>query len=135
MSEQPKSFFQTEIERLYSEDPIRPEQYAKVRQSKAFMENFYSDKVELDDLAKAAFMSRFHYNRMFQRIYGLSPRNYLRDLRIAKAKILLKQGLTITQVCFEVGYESVTTFSTVFKKCTGHSPKAFQKSHQQQNSQ
>jgi len=133
MSEQPKSFFQTEIERLYSEDPIRPEQYAKVRQSKAFMENFYSDKVELDDLAKAAFMSRFHYNRMFQRIYGLSPRNYLRDLRIAKAKILLKQGLTITQVCFEVGYESVTTFSTVFKKCTGHSPKGFQKLHLQNN--
>ena len=131
VSQTAKSYFQTEVERLYREDPVRPEQYAKVRQSKAFMESFYADKVELDDLAKAAFMSRFHYNRMFQRIYGLSPRSYLRDLRIAKAKVLLKQGLTITQVCFEVGYESVTTFSNVFKKCTGHSPRSFQKSHQQ----
>ena len=90
------------------------------------MERFYTEKIELNDLAKAAFMSRFHYVRIFQRMYGLSPRNYLRDLRISKAKILIKEGLSITQVCFDIGYESLPTFSAVFKKCTGYSPKEYQ---------
>lgn len=129
MTQKPKTYFELELERIYKELPLSPEQYAKVRQSKVFMEKFYSDKVELNDLAKAAFMSRFHYGRIFQRIYGLTPRMYLRDLRISRSKDLIKQGLSITQVCFEVGYESVTTFSAVFKKCTGFTPKAYQQSH------
>ncbi|WP_207802635.1 helix-turn-helix transcriptional regulator [Motiliproteus coralliicola] len=91
------------------------------------MEKFYSDKVELDDLAEAACISRFHYVRIFQRVYGLTPRAYLRDLRISKAKELIKQGTPITQTCFDVGYESVPTFSSVFKKCTGHTPTAYQR--------
>lgn len=127
MSAKPKTFFESELERIYKEDPIRPELYVQVRQSKAFMEKFYTDKIELDDLAGKAFMSRFHYVRMFQRIYGLTPRTYLRDLRISKAKQLIKQGLPITQVCFDVGYDSLPTFSSVFKKCTGWSPKEYQK--------
>lgn len=55
-------------------------------------------------------MSRFHYIRMFQRIYGLTPHACLRDLRIEKAKQLIRRELSITQVCFEVGYDSVSTF-------------------------
>ncbi|WP_232322036.1 helix-turn-helix transcriptional regulator [Photobacterium jeanii] len=91
------------------------------------MEKYHSERVELDDLAEAAFMSRFHYVRMFKQMYGITPRNYLKDMRILKAKELLKEGHTITETCFKVGYESVTTFSTVFKKCTGYSPKEYQK--------
>jgi len=123
------SFYETEIDRLYSEMPMRPEQYARVRQSKALMEEYYGDKIELDDLAQSAFMSRFHYGRTFQRMYGLTPRIFLRDLRIAKAKALIRQGISITQVCADVGYESLPTFSAVFKKCTGQTPKQYQLSH------
>lgn len=130
MSDKPKSLFESEIDRIYSEDALRPEQYAQVRQSKAFMEQFYAEKIELDDLAKAACMSRFHYVRMFQRMYGLTPRAYLRDLRISKSKLLIQQGLSITQVCLDVGYSSMPTFSSVFKKCTGYSPREYQRLHQ-----
>lgn len=126
MSKKQKSFFETEIERIYKDIPFRPEMYLKIRQSKAFMENSYQEKIELDDIAKAAFLSRFHYVRIFQRMYGLTPRAYLRDIRISKAKALIKKGETITQVCFEIGYESLPTFSSVFKKCTGYSPKEYQ---------
>lgn len=129
MEHKPRTYFELELDRINKGMPLRPEQYANVRQSKAFMEKFYSDKIDLNDLAKAAFMSRFHYGRIFQRIYGLTPRIYLRDLRISRAKSLIKQNLSITQVCFEVGYESVTTFSSVFKKCTGLTPKEYQKSY------
>ena len=79
------------------------------------MDRYYAEKIELNDLAAAAFMSRFHYVRMFQQMYGLTPRVYLRDLRIAKAKALLIEGLPITQVCFDIGYESLPTFSAAFK--------------------
>ena len=111
MTKKTKTYFESELDRIYSENSLRPEQYVQVRQSKDFMEKFYSDRVELNDLAKVAFMSRFHYVRMFQRMYGLTPRAYLRDLRISKAKGLIRRGLSITQVCFEIGYESVSTFS------------------------
>ena len=61
-------------------------------------------------------MSRFHYVRIFKQLYGLTPRNYLRDMRIAKAKEFLKQGHSITDTCADVGYESLPTFSNTFKK-------------------
>lgn len=128
MSE-PKTYFEAEVQRIYGEVVFRPEQYAQVRQSKAFMEQFYADSIELDDLADAACMSRFHYVRVFQRMYGLTPRSYLRDLRISKAKEFISKGLPVTQVCLDVGYSSLPTFSSVFKKCTGHTPKQYQRLH------
>ncbi len=90
------------------------------------MEQYHGEKIELEEIAAAACMSRFHYIRIFEQVYGLTPRQYLRDLRIEKAKELLKRGHTVTQVCFDVGYESLPTFSKVFKRGTGYSPKAYQ---------
>lgn len=127
MSTKPKTFFESELERIYSEHTPQPEHFSQVRRSKAFMEKFYASRIELDDLAKAAHMSRFHYIRIFRKMYGLTPRNYLRDLRISKAKQLICSDVPITQVCLEVGYESLPTFSSAFKKCTGYTPRAYQK--------
>ncbi|MFV8429885.1 helix-turn-helix transcriptional regulator [Vibrio owensii] len=127
MSSHPKTFYEQEIDRIYSEMPLSPKQFLLIRQSKAFMEKHHSENIELSDLAKAAFMSRFHYVRIFKQMYGVTPRSYLRDMRIKKAKALLKEGHSITDTCFQVGYESLTTFSSVFRKSTGYSPKAFQK--------
>lgn len=129
MAKKTKNYFQKELERIYSEHSLRPEQYAQVRKSKVDMEKYYSNKIQLNDLADAAFMSRFHYVRVFQRMYGLTPIAYLRDLRIAEAKKLISSGLPITQVCFDVGYQSISTFSSVFKKCVGHTPREYQRLH------
>jgi AraC-like DNA-binding protein len=103
--------------------------YVYVRQSKAFMEKYYGDKIELDKIAAAAFMSRFHYIRIFQQVYGRTPRQYLQDIRVEKAKELLRKGYPATQVCYSVGYESLPTFSNIFKRGTGYSPSAYQKLH------
>lgn len=121
-----KTFYEQEVERITREYSLPQHYYMYVRQSKAFMERHYGDKIELDKIASAAFMSRFHYIRIFQQVYGLTPRQYLRDLRITRAKELLKKGHSVTSVCFNVGYESLPTFSKVFKRGTGYSPKAYQ---------
>lgn len=125
MSKQ-KTYFEQQVDRI-SEEVFQPKYYyIQARQSKAFMEKNLSEKIELDRIAAAAFMSRFHYIRIFKQVYGITPREYLKGLRINKAKELLKQGVSVTQTCFEVGYESLPTFSNAFKKGTGHSPKAYQ---------
>ncbi|WP_271270457.1 helix-turn-helix domain-containing protein [Aliamphritea hakodatensis] len=129
MPNAPKSFFQAELERIYREEVLPPEKYEQVRQSRELMDTHYSARLELDDLAKAACMSRFHFVRIFQQMYGLTPRVYLRDLRISKAKDLIKTGMPVTQACLDVGYQSMPTFSSVFKKCTGNTPREYQRMH------
>ena len=122
-----KNFFANELKRLYQGVLYTPEQYAQVRRSKTYMESHFCESIQLDVLAEQAYMSRFHYVRVFQQMYGLTPRVYLRDMRINKAKQLLLQGTSVTQVCFAVGYESLPTFSSVFKRSTGQTPKEYQK--------
>jgi AraC-like DNA-binding protein len=57
----------------------------------------------------------------------MTPRQYLMDKRIEKSKENLINGMTVTQTCFAVGFESLGSFSTLFKSKTGKSPSAFQK--------
>ena len=129
MAERSKTFYEQEVERISKEYGLGQHHYAYIRQSKAFMEKYHGDKIGLDEMAAAACMSRFHYIRIFVQVYGRTPRQYLRDLRIEKAKELLKKGHSITQVCMDVGYESLPTFSNLFKRGTGYSPKAYQELH------
>jgi AraC-like DNA-binding protein len=121
-----KTYFEIQLDQLLKEHYLPEYYYIQVRQSKSFMDQHFSEKIELERIASIAFMSRFHFVRIFKRVYGLSPRQYLRDLRINKGKELLKQGRGISEVCFDVGYDSLPTFCNVFKKATGLSPKEYQ---------
>lgn len=121
-----KTYFEIQLDHLVKEHYLPEYYYVQIRQSKSFMEKYLSDKIELEKIASTAFMSQFHYIRIFKKVYGLSPRQYLKDLRINKGKELLKQGLTVSQVCFEVGYDSLPTFCNAFKKATGYSPREYQ---------
>jgi AraC-like DNA-binding protein len=122
-----KTYFETQLDQLVKEHYLPEYYYFQVRQSKAFMERYLSEKIELEKIAATAFMSRFHFIRIFKKVYGLSPRQYLKDLRINTGKELLKQGLDISQVCIDVGYDSIPTFSNAFKRATGYSPREYQK--------
>jgi AraC-like DNA-binding protein len=125
-NKQRKTFFEQEVDRIMKEQALPEHYYSYLRQSKVFMEKYHGDKIQLKEIAAAAFMSRFHYIRTFRLVYGKTPRQYLRDLRMEKAKALLKKGHSVSQVCLEVGYESLSTFSKIFKRGTGYSPKAYQ---------
>lgn len=121
-----KTYYELELERIAREFGLPEYQYIRVRQSKAFMEKFYAEKIALDKIALAACMSQFHYIRLFQRVYGTTPRQYLKDVRINKAKELIRKGVPVMHACIEVGYDGLPSFSTAFKKGTGFSPKAYQ---------
>lgn len=121
-----KTFFEQQLEKISGQYGLPEYQYIRARQSKHFMEKYYSGKIELDTIAAAACMSRFHFVRLFQTIYGTTPRQYLKNLRIDKAKALLKKGASVADTCYQVGYDSIPTFSRVFKLGAGLSPRDYQ---------
>ena len=101
-------------------------QARQIRLSKLFIDQHFSTNIRVDDMAGAALFSKFHFIRLFMKYYGRTPHQYLTEVRVAQAKQLLQTHMTISAVCFSVGYDSVTSFSGLFKKMTGTTPSAFQ---------
>ena len=94
-----------------------------------FIKNNYDLNINLEVLSNVQFVSKFHLLRLFKKYYGLTPRQYLINKRIEKSKEHLKNGMTVTETCFAVGFESVGSFSTLYKTKTGTSPSVFKKSN------
>lgn len=94
---------------------------------RTYIDNHYDQQLNLDDVSRAQFVSKYHMLRLFKRYYGMTPRQYLIDKRIEKSKEHLMQGMSVTEVCFAVGFESLGSFSTLFKVKTGKSPSEYQK--------
>ncbi len=92
-----------------------------------YIENHYDVNLNLDLLSHIQFVSKYHLLRVFKKYYGLTPRQYLIDKRIEKSKEHLTNGMLVTETCFAVGFESLGSFSTLFKTKTGKSPTEFQK--------
>jgi AraC family transcriptional regulator len=83
-----------------------------------------SEPLSLDDLAEIAVMSPYHFDRMFRQIVGIPPCQFLGALRIQEAKrLLLTTQMSVTDVCFEVGYNSLGTFITRFTQLVGLPPR------------
>lgn len=77
----------------------------------------------LDDLAKMAMFSKFHFARMFRRVTGLPPRRFLYALRLQEAKrLLVTTSMSVADISHEVGYASVGTFTSRFTSSIGVSP-------------
>ena len=82
----------------------------------------------LREMAEIAVMSPFQFNRVFHHVAGIPPRLFMGALRLEKAKeLLLTSSLNVVDVCFEVGYESLGTFTTRFTEFVGLSPTSFRR--------
>jgi AraC-like DNA-binding protein len=90
------------------------------------MQTHLATALDLDQFARIAGISKFHLVRVFDEMTGTTPRHFLACLRMQRAKqLLLEPGASITDVCFEVGYSSLGTFSKTFSELVGVSPQDF----------
>ncbi len=82
----------------------------------------------LEEMADIAFMSPYHFNRTFRQLTGIPPCQFMSALRLQSAKrLLLTTELSVTDVCFEVGYNSLGTFIRRFTDLLGASPRALRR--------
>lgn len=95
----------------------------KIVRAKQYIDEHYGTNINLDVLARQACMSKYHFIRLFTRYYGQTPHIYLRDVRMMQARKLLLQGIPIRHVCFAVGFDSIPSFTRLFKQRTGMTPK------------
>jgi AraC-like DNA-binding protein len=103
--------------------PIAPDVYKKIIAAKLFIDENFEKDLHLDRLSREACLSRFHFHRLFTRIYRKTPHQYLTGRRIEQARQwLADDGLTISEICNHVGFESIGSFSLLFKKESGFAP-------------
>ena len=89
----------------------------------------YFEPLGVDDLARAAGLSRFHFSREFRRAFGDSPHGYLLTRRLERAAALLRStDRKVADICFSVGLRSVGSFTTSFTRTYGMSPTAYRAS-------
>lgn len=91
------------------------------------MQEDFAQRLVLDDLAREAGLSRFYFHRSFAAAFGEPPHAYLTRLRLEAAKRELARGRPVTETCFEVGFESPSSFSALFARSFGKSPRAWQR--------
>ncbi len=108
--------------------------YRRIVQSKLFIDAHYPEKIDINNISGEAYFSKFHFIRLFKQIYGKTPHQYLTSVRINNAVKLLQQELSISEVCFLTGFESISSFSGLFKRIVGVSPSVFlmQEQHKKQ---
>jgi transcriptional regulator GlxA family with amidase domain len=92
----------------------------------AMMQANLGEQLTLDDLARSAMFSKFHFSRIFQKVTGISPGRYLSAMRIEEAKrLLVTTSLTVADISHLVGYRGVGTFSSRFSDLVGVPPTTY----------
>jgi AraC-like DNA-binding protein len=104
--------------------PRRDDTYQQLARARAFIDEHYDRPLDLEQIASQANFSRYHFLRLFRAAFDQTPHQYLVQRRIERAKSLLAAGtLSVTEVCFAVGFQSLGSFSALFHRCAGHPPK------------
>lgn len=110
---------------------MRPNPHTQVRLARRLLDQSYDAPMTIEDLSREVALSPFYLIRAFRRVYKQTPHQYLVGRRIARAKELLRNtDLSITEICAAVGFESLGSFSTLFRKVAGISPSAYRTSSQ-----
>lgn len=92
------------------------------------------ENLTLQDMADSAALSVYHFARVFHQETGMPPAMYLANLRLDEAKrLLLSTSLRVMEVCYQVGYNSVGTFTSRFKQEVGMPPGQFRKAGSARN--
>jgi AraC-like DNA-binding protein len=116
-----------EIEMLPAARPTtREELYRRVHCARDYIAALYHKPITLDDIAAVACLSPNHLLRSFKHIFGSTPHQFITALRLEEAQRLLRNTeISVTEVCFAVGFESLGTFSWLFRRRFGVSPRQY----------
>ena len=99
------------------------EVHERLCRARAFIDECYDLPLDLEEISKQACLSRYHFLRLFREAFATTPHQYLMRRRIEKAKELLRsRRLSVTDICFEVGFQSLGSFSTLFRRRVGDAP-------------
>lgn len=116
---------QLELRHGAGADPVT---LARLLRAKDLIESCYHEPLSLEQIAAAASLSMHHFHRLYKRRFGVTPHQALTSRRIQEAKRLLATtSMPITQVCFEVGFESLGSFSDLFKRHVGEAPSMYRR--------
>ncbi len=97
-----------------------------IARAKAFIAEHITDDLSLGDVAKAVNMSRFYFCKTFRKYTGLNFTDYVARLRVERAKqLLLNPNLRVSEIAYEVGFQSLTHFNRVFRRIVGKAPTAY----------
>jgi AraC-like DNA-binding protein len=121
------TYYLKEITRIKSICYSNKAQIDTVIGTRHYINNNFDKELNLDLLSHIRFTSKFHLLRLFKKYYGQTPKQYLTDKRIEQAKELLNKGTNVSETCFDIGFESPSSFSTLFKSRVGLTPTEFQK--------
>lgn len=106
----------------------REELYRRLHRARDHAAASFTGRVALHDLAQVACLSPSHFLRTFRQLFGETPHQYLTGRRLARARDLLsKTSLPVTEICLAVGFESLGSFSALFRRQTGVSPNAYRR--------
>ena len=97
-----------------------------IHRAKDFIEKHKSDPISLSEVARALNVSTFYFCKLFKKATGINFTEYLSRVRIEKAKnLLLNPNLRVSEIAYEVGFQSLTHFNRVFLRIVGRSPTAY----------
>jgi AraC-like DNA-binding protein len=116
-------------------ESVPTELLVHLRRAKDRADRSFAEPLDLDRLSAEAAVSKYHFVRTFAATYGETPMRYLARRRMERARDLLRAtNLTVTEVCFLVGYSSLGTFSARFRELVGMSPTEYQRSEEARSS-
>lgn len=92
------------------------------------MDRGYAEPLDIPTLARIACVSEAHFIRTFRATFGETPHRYLQRRRVERSMFLLREsGRSVTDICFDVGFTSLGTFSRTFREIVGQSPLAYRR--------
>jgi AraC-like DNA-binding protein len=120
-----------EVERIVSKKrSTRIELFNRLNRAKDYIRSNYSEQIDLQKLSTIACLCPHHFLRKFKSFFRVSPHQYLTTIRLEMAKDMIESSiLSITEICLSSGYESLSSFSDLFKKRYGSSPENYRKKH------
>jgi AraC-like DNA-binding protein len=102
--------------------------FRRMCRARDFLAAGFNERITLERAAREACLSPFHFQRTFARVFGETPHDFVTRLRMDTAKRLLAAGeMPVTEVCLEVGYTSMGTFSSRFAAQVGRAPSEYRR--------